>query len=392
MSEDRLERRLLLTVGVVVFVDTMLYAVLTPLLPELSHQLQLSKLSAGLLTANYAIGMLVASIPGGVLAVRFGARATVCTGLGLLMCATVAFGLLHDLVALDVARFVEGVGGACSWAGGLAWLVDASRPEQRGARIGQAIGAAIGGALLGPVIGTIATAAGRGVTFVVLALAVGGLATWTARLPSRTPTSRQRARDILPVIRRPEVISGLWLVGLPAIVSGTVNVLGPLRLHRFGAAAAVVGAIFLVSAAIEGSVSPLVGSMSDRHGRLMPMRIGLAAASVALVCFTLPRSVPPLALEIVVTYTALAFFWAPGMAMLSDAADARGLDQALAAALINLAWAGGQIVGSGGGGALAKSAGDALPLDLAAGLFLLTLAGLAWLPGLRPRALLDTPG
>ena len=312
-----------------------------------------------------------------------------CIGLALLMAATLAFGLLHNLIVLDAARFIEGVGGACSWAGGLAWLVDTSRPEQRGTRIGQAMGAAIGGALLGPVIGTIATATGRAATFVVLAVGVGALAAWTVRLPARPPSSRQRLRAMLPVVRRPEVLSGLWLMGLPAIASGMLTVLGPLRLHQFGAPAAVVGGTFLVAVGIEAWVSPLVGSLSDRHGRIAPMRFGLGAASIALVCFTLPRSVVPLAAVIVLISIAIGSFWAPAMAMLSDAADAHGLNQALAAALMNLAWAGGQVLGSGGGGAIAKSAGDVVPVDTAAGLFVLTLAALAWLPGLRPRRVID---
>ena len=64
-----------------------------------------------------------------------------------------------------------------------------------------------------------------------------------------------------------------------------------------------------------------------------------------------------LALVIVATATTLGAFWAPAMALLSDAAEARGLDQGLAAALMNIAWAGGQILGSGVGGAIAKAAG-----------------------------------
>ena len=67
-------RRLVWTVGAVVFVDTMFYAVIAPLLPQLSHELHLSKLSAGILTACYPLGTLLASIPGGVLAVRAGPR------------------------------------------------------------------------------------------------------------------------------------------------------------------------------------------------------------------------------------------------------------------------------------------------------------------------------
>jgi hypothetical protein len=41
---------------------------------------------------------------------------------------------------------------------------------------------------------------------------------------------------------------------------------------------------------------------------------------------------------------------------------------------MNLAWAGGQILGSGAGGAVAKAAGDATPTLLAAGLCAATLA------------------
>jgi hypothetical protein len=88
-------------------------------------------------------------------------------------------------------------------------------------------------------------------------------------------------------------------------------------------------------------------------------------------------------LVIVLITAALGVFWAPAMAMLSDAAEAGGLDQGLAAALMNLAWAGGQIVGAGGGGALAKTAGDALPLGLAAGVCAATLVASAWAPGLK---------
>src|SRR5580692_2440357 len=154
-------RRLVWTVGAVVFVDTMFYAVIAPLLPQLSHELHLSKLSAGILTACYPLGTLLASIPGGVLAVRAGPRFALCTGLTLLGCSTLAFAFIRVAAGLDLARLIEGVGSACSWAGGLAWLVAETPPERRGGTIGQALGAAIGGALFGPAIGALASVTGR---------------------------------------------------------------------------------------------------------------------------------------------------------------------------------------------------------------------------------------
>jgi MFS family permease len=372
-SRNPAERRLVIVVGAVVFVDTMFYAAIAPLLPGLAHSLHLSKLSAGVMTAAYPLGMLIASLPGGVLAVRIGPKRTVYAGLSLLAASTLAFGFVNQPALLDLARFVEGVGGACSWAGGLAWIVADAPPDRRGEMIGGAVGAAIGGALLGPVIGTLATGVGRGPAFSAVVLLSLVLMIAAGRLPSVHSASGQGLRHVFAALHRRAVLVGIWLVALPAVASGLLNVLGPLRLHALGAAAAVIGATFLAGAGVEALLSPVVGRLSDRRGRLLPLRFGLAGAGVLLACFALPDSAALLAVVIVALATTLGAFWAPSMAMLSDAAEAAGLDQALAAALMNLAWAGGQILGAGGGGAAAKSLGDAVPMLVASGLCAATL-------------------
>jgi MFS family permease len=360
-----------------VFVDTMFYAAIAPLLPGLAHSLHLSKLSAGVMTASYPAGTLVAAIPSGLLAVRFGPKRTVYAGLALLAVSTLAFGLLNQPVLLDIARFAEGVGGACSWAGGLAWIVAEAAPDRRGAMIGGALGAGIAGALLGPVIGTIASAVGRGPAFSAVVLLSLVLIIEASRLPAVHTDSGQGVRDLAVSLRRRGVVAGIWLVALPATASGVLNVLGPLRLHGLGAAAAAIGLTFLAGAGLEALLSPIIGRLSDRRGRLLPLRFGLAGATVLLACFTLPSSALGLALVIAAIATTLGAFWAPAMAMLSDAAEASGLDQALAAALMNLAWAGGQIFGSGAGGAIAKATGDAVPTLATAGLCGATLLALS---------------
>lgn len=376
------ERRLVAVVGAVVFVDTMFYAAIAPLLPALVHSLQLSKLSAGVMTASYPVGTLAAALPGGILAARFGAKRTVYVGLGLLACSTLAFGFLQNVALLDAARLVEGVGGACSWAGGLAWIVAEAPPQRRGALIGAALGAAIGGSLFGPVIGTIANAAGRGLTFsavVVLSLALMVVA---RAVPLSHTASGQGLRQLRTALRGRGLWVGMWLVALPAVTSGALNVLGPLRLHALGATAAGIGATYLVAAGAEAIITPAIGRFSDRRGRIIPVRGGLIATIALLVCFTLPRGPVVLAALVVATAAALGAFWAPAMAMMSNVAEGLGLDQGLAAALMNLAWAVGAVLGSGAGGAIAKAAGDGLPMFLVAGLCGMTLIGL-----LGPRAL-----
>src|SRR3954468_9038716 len=152
-------RRLVVLVSAVVLVDTMFFAAITPLLPYYSDRLDLSKSAAGMLAGAYPAGTLLFSIPAGWLAPRIGTRTTMIGGLALMAAASVAFGFADAPLLLGVARFLQGVGSAFTWAGGLAWLVGSTPTDRRSEALGTAFGAAIGGALLGPVVGAAARAA-----------------------------------------------------------------------------------------------------------------------------------------------------------------------------------------------------------------------------------------
>src|ERR1700733_244131 len=360
--------------GAVIFFDTVFYAAVVPLLPSLTHQLHLSKASAGVLTAGYAAGTLIGSLPGGYLAQHAGPRVTLCTGLALMGSASLAFGLLDNVVLLDAARFLQGLGGACTWAGSMFWVILETPVHRRGSAIGGTLAAGIAGALFGPVVGTLAHALGRGPVFSAVAVVAAGLTTAVLILPRPPkPEPPQGSASLGRHLRRPDIALGMWLVAIPAGASGTINVLGPPPLGQLGAGAAAIGATFLIAAGIEATVSPVVGKVSDRRGRMFPLRIGLGAASVALLLFTLPNSALLLAVVIVLETVALGAFWAPAMAMLSDSADSHGMSQGYALALVNFAWAAGQITGAAGGGALAKAAGDGAPFAFAAALCAVTL-------------------
>lgn len=367
-------RRLVVVISAVVFIEQMFYAVIAPLLPELSRQLALSKLSAGVLIASYAAGVLAGSLPGGLLSVRTGPRFTVCTGMVLLVVSTIAFGWLDSAWSLDLARFIEGVGGAFAWTGGLAWIVAATPVAGRGTAIGWALGVAVAGSLFGPAIGALATATGRAALFTILGLATVTLVAIVSTLPDESESSRQGIGTVMRVMVRRPMVGAMWLIALPAVVSGLLNVLGPLRLHALGAGAGVIGATFLFSSAVEVLLSPVVGRLSDRYGRILPLRAGLVGVAATLSCFMLPGVTLALGLWIVLIFAVLGLFWAPSMALLADVAERHGIDQAHAAALMNLTWAAGQIVGSACGGATAKSFGDLFPTLVTSGLCLLSFA------------------
>lgn len=367
-------RRLVILVGLIVCVDTAFFAVVAPLLPHYADELGLSKLSAGLLTAAYPAGTIIGSLPAGLLAARVGSRATVVAGLALLGVSSLVFGLAQHVVLLDVARFVQGVGGACSWAGGLAWITAEAPADRRGALIGSALGAAIFGTLLGPVVGALAVATAPEAVFSSVLVIAGALAVVAWRTPASHRPEAQTLGDVRRAMGDAQVRTGMWLVALPAVAFGVIDVLVPLRLHDLGSGAGGVAVAFLAAAAVESAMSPVVGRVSDRRGRLVPIRAGLAAAVVALLLLPAPGSAVLVGLTFMAAAASLGAFWAPAMALLSDAAERTGVAQGIAFALVNLGWGLGQVAGAAGGGGLAKATADVVPLALCGAACAVTLA------------------
>ena len=367
-------RRLFLLVAAVVLVDTMFFAAVAPLLPEYSDEFDLSKTGAGILTAAYPAGTFAGALPSGWLVARWGVKPTLLLGLSMLGASSLAFAFAEHIVLLDGARFVQGFGGACMWAAGMAWLVSASPPERRGELIGSALAAAIVGVLLGPVLGGAATVLSPEAVFSGVAVVAGGLAAWASTVPGVAPEAGSPLRGLARAFRRPTVLAAFWLFTLPAVFAGVIEVLAPLRLDELGASGAAIGAIFLITAAVEATISPIAGRASDRRGRLTPIRAGLVGAAVTAALLPLPGTVVLVAAAVLVAIATLGVFWAPAMAMLSDAAEASGLDQGLAFALSNLAWAVGHLAGAGAGGALAEATSDAVPYGLLGVICAATLA------------------
>ena len=275
-------RRLLLLVSVLVFVDTMLYAALTPLLPHFADELGLSKLRAGILVGAYPAGALIGGIPGGAAAARLGPRRAVIVGLVGMGLASLGFAVADSFWTLFAARFVQGLGSAFTWAGAFAWLLAASPRERRGQLIGSAMGAAVFGALFGPVIGAAAALVGRAEIFAALAALSVVLIAATLRLEP-TPVEHPSAAAIGRALRDYRFASGLGLMALASLVFGILAVLGPLRLSAAGWGAAAIGAIWLVGAALETVGSVLVGRLIDRRGKLLPVRVSLALGAALVL-------------------------------------------------------------------------------------------------------------
>jgi MFS family permease len=377
-------RNLLALVSTIIFVDVMLFTALTPLIPGYAEEFDLSKTGAGILVGAFGAGAIIGGVIGGVAAAKLGPKHAVIAGLVLLGLASLAFAAADSAATLSTARFVQGLSSTITWAGGLTWLAVSAPRDRRGEVIGIAFGAAIFGAVLGPIFGGIADVVGTRSSFAAVALvafACAGIAT----LPRASAAEAVSLAGLSRALRDARFLGGLWLNTLPAFLFGMLVVLAPLALDAGGWSALAIAVVFFVAGLLEAALSPIVGLVTDRRGRLLPIRVALAASIV--VAAGLAAASEPLVIAFLVAAAALGFggFYTPGTALTSHRADAAGLAQGLAFGVMNSAWALGEMTGPVLGGALASAFGDAVPYLAGSALCALTLLATQWVAGQRMR-------
>ncbi len=357
-----------------VFFDVAFYAAIAPLLPDYVADFNLSKAEAGILAASYAAGTLLASMPAGFLATRFGPRRTVIGGLLLLGVSSLVFGLGRDIALLDSARFAQGVAGALIWSGALTWLITTAPPEQRGSVIGTALGTAVAGALVGPLLGAIAAEVGTKAVFGAVLIFALLLAAIAARMPEPGPPERQPLREVATLIITRPILTATAFVAVPSLMFGAVEVLVPLRIAELGGGHVAIAAGFIAGAALEAGLAPVAGRYSDRVGRRTPFVIGVGICACAMMGIAAAQSLGPVLGSLFLGSLGAGICFAPALTTLSETADLSGLHQGFAAGLSNMAWAAGQMMGALVGGGVASAAGYAVPSLAIAALLLFTSA------------------
>ena len=354
--------------------ESVLYSVLTPVLPHYAHAFGASKPAIGVLAASYPAGMIPGALLGGWIATRTGVRRTTVVGLLLFTGAIVAFGFGSDIAALDGLRFVQGIACGCIWGGGLAWVIAIAPRERRGEVLGSVLASAIFGTLIGPLLGTAAVATGTAVVFVCVGGVSLALTAWTLRFPEPPRAALGAGTPLRVLAKDRRMALGCWLILLEACTIGATGTLLPLRLSRFGASGVAIGVAFVLASLLSLLVNPAVGRLVDRRGVLLPLSAGLGATAVLLVLLPVPRS--PLALAALTVLTLggpLTAYGLPAITIMTEAIERIGAALAFGSMLFNLAWATGETIGAPAAATVARATSDAVPLAALAALMLATL-------------------
>jgi MFS family permease len=354
-------RAVVLLCGAVVLVDTVFYAVLSPLLAGYAESTGLDRAGVGLLVAAYPLGMAVGSIPAGVVASRRGPRPVLVTGALVTAVTCVLFATASTSGALVGYRFVQGVGGALSWTAALVWIAAAAPAHRRGEVIGRLLALSVVGGMLGPAVGGLATVLGTLPVFAAIGILCVILAVIAARRPSPALAERSGWDHAFALLADRRVRIGLWLTATAGIGFGVVNTSAPLSLESSGLTALGTSAVFLAMAGCGALASPWLGRMADRHGRgwvgmglLVTSAVSMAVAGFASALLLL---VPLL----VVAAASLEGLYVPGGALIVDGTADADIAGGEILALTNLVWATSMAVASVVSGVTATVLGSPVP-------------------------------
>lgn len=289
----------LLTSALALFVVSLGYGVVVPVLPELAASSggAASAQELSVVYAAYSVAKIGAQVPGGVWVDRSGPRRVALTGAVLFALSLAAFLMRGGPLWFACARALEGAGTGLVYPAVFARVLAGSADGESGRRLGRTIGLGSAGLLLGPVLALSLLRFGlRAPILVALSLSLVALVAIALRFEGPGPSSAppRRVADDLQAMARMARSGAFVAIILPVAFNkltfsayqGLLPLVGAdaLALGRGGIAALFVeiGVLFAVT-------QPLAGALADRVDARRVATVGLWAEAVTLAALPLAR-------------------------------------------------------------------------------------------------------
>jgi EmrB/QacA subfamily drug resistance transporter len=233
----------LIAVSIAIFMLLLDITVVNVALPSIQRDLHSSFADLQWVVNAYSLTLAALLLTSGSLADLFGRRLVFTAGLVVFTCSSAVCGLSASPLTLNLARAVQGVGGAMMFATSLALIAQAFHGRERGIAFG-VFGAVTGGAVaVGPVIGGVITS-GIGwqwIFFVNVPIGVAAVALTLAQVAESTDPNA-RGVDWAGLV----TFSGSLFLLVYALIKGNEDGWGSTKiLAMLGGAAALLVAFVL---------------------------------------------------------------------------------------------------------------------------------------------------
>lgn len=345
-------RRNLLVLGFALFVVTLGFGVVMPIIPFYMERLGAGGTELGLLVASYAVmRLLFGPIWGGV-SDRVGRKPILMLGVLGYGITMVGFGLATALWMMFAARILSGVLSSATSPTTMAYIGDSTAEEDRSAGMG-ILGAAAGlGVIFGPALaGLLANRSLSTPFFVAGGLSLVALVLIQVLLPESLSASQRSSpprSEVSPRAWAKELFGPIGpLLALVFIATAgsmaLYGVLGLYALQRFDAGTTEVGVIFAVLGLLTAiGQGVLVGPVTRRFGEVRVVEVGLLASAAGLLVAMIADGY----LALVVTIGLFALCSAPLIPALTALTSKRaGLSQGVTMGVSNSFISLGRIVG-----------------------------------------------
>src|SRR5271154_6726454 len=233
----------LIAVSVAIFMLLLDITVVNVALPDIQRSLHSSFQDLQWVVNAYSLTLAAFLLTAGSLADLLGRRRVFVTGLVIFTASSAACGLASSPLALNLARAVQGTGGAMMFATSLALLASAFHGKERGVAFG-VFGGVIGAAVaVGPVVGGGITAGIGWEWFFFVNVPIGVVAVFlTLRHVSESSDPNATGVDWLGLL----TFSGSLFLLVFALIQGNEYGWGSTRILSFLITSAVLLALFLI--------------------------------------------------------------------------------------------------------------------------------------------------
>ncbi|MGH8002039.1 MAG: MFS transporter [Brasilonema sp.] len=310
-----------------------------PVLPILAQQLGASVATIGAIAAASTLTGILASLPAGLLSDYWGRKPLLLLA-GVVFCtAPLAYFLVSTPWQLVLVRAYHGLATAILGPVAMAYVTDLA-PTHRGERLGWYSSFTLGGRAIAPMVGGLLLVIGTWHSVYAVCALAGFLTLLGMKLlpdrSSRTKRNREIGKNfpstqtaIGKILSNRMILMTSLVEASQYLAFGAVEAFLPLYALSIGIDKAAVGLLFGSQIGVKVLARPLMGRLSDSHGRKQQIVVGLLLTSIATWLLGQTQSVVLLLLISAVFGLGIAIASAATSAFVADLAPANSRGTAL---------------------------------------------------------------